>query len=541
MTPGNDRLGKIGKSIIIEALALICICAIIAGCTGQAGVNGNTSSNTGYNIKKLVIGTTFQIADININDVRFSEIRKALTHQGMVRIAPNGTYVPALADSWETKDAKTWVYHLNKSARWHDGVPVTSKDVNFTINYMKDKFKSFSDVESVSTPDDYTVVITLKAPNSNYLMSNINDVIYPMHIFQNVSEPTKFNDVNATIGSGLYKFDSFDKQAGVLTFKANDAYPGGKPAVEAIEIRMFKSTDTMVMALQKGEIDTVYSYSQGLPYYYVPKLLQNDDIKLLMINNTGIPAALYFNTNRAPYDNVSFRRAISLAINYGEIANLVGGGYGQAPNAGFVPTGSAYYVDTPRLTYNLSESKRILNSIGYKDVNGDGFREMPDGSLLKTTIYVSNAFDDAVRASSLVKEYLNAAGIAVDVRVVDQSTFNSVLGKHDIVIFPATPAGMRMYAGFGSTYIDGRKLKLSNVTDPEYQSIVDGLMTTADNGRYDELSSSIQGYYASQLPAISLYWSDFIQPYNKKYEGWTPNPFWGILSYETFYNLHAAC
>lgn len=65
-------------------------------------------------------------------------------------------------------------------------------------------------------------------------------------------------------------------------------------------------------------------------------------------------------------------------------------------------------------------------------------------------------------------------------------------------------------------------------------------MTTAGQGQYKELASSIQGYYASQLPAISLYWSDFIQPYNKKYEGWTPNPFWGILSYETFYSLHAA-
>lgn len=134
-----------------------------------------------------------------------------------------------------------------------------------------------------------------------------------------------------------------------------------------------------------------------------------------------------------------------------------------------------YYVDTAPLTYNLNESKKILDGLGYKDRDSDGFREMPDGSPLKPTIYVSNAFDDAVRASDLVRGYLNAAGIAVNVKVVDQSTFNSVPGNHDMLIFPATPAGMRMYAGFGSTYIDGRKLKPSNVTDPAYLSIVDGL------------------------------------------------------------------
>lgn len=91
----------------------------------------------------------------------------------MVRIAPDGSYAPALADSWETNDSKTWVYHLNKSATWQDGVPVTSKDVSFTISYIKEKFKSFSDVDSVSTPDDHTVAITLKSPNANYLMSNM--------------------------------------------------------------------------------------------------------------------------------------------------------------------------------------------------------------------------------------------------------------------------------------------------------------------------------------------------------------------------------
>ena len=86
------------------------------------------------------------------------------------------------------------------------------------------------------------------------------------------------DDPTAAIGCGPYRFIGFDKDAGILTYQANDNYWGGKPAIDVVELRMFKNPDALMLAFQKGEIDLPYYYSKGISYYYVPKLLENSEI-----------------------------------------------------------------------------------------------------------------------------------------------------------------------------------------------------------------------------------------------------------------------
>lgn len=529
------------KVLSILLIAMIVASLTVAGCT-----TGSQVSTTAKTPIKLVIGTTNTVSDINIVDDAFAKLRARTSAEGLVIQNEDGSFAPCLAETWENPDASTWVFHLRKNATWHDGVPVTAQDIRFNLEYFPAKIAEYKQhwgqIASIETPDNYTVIIKLKTPNGNFLTNLMVMRAVPEHIFKDVDNPKTYNDMNATIGSGPYRFAGFDKDAGILTFKANDNYWGGKPAVDTIEIRLFKNQDTMVMALEKGEIDTTYMYSKGIYYYYVPKLLQDGDIKVSCMNSTGV-TGLFFNTEKPVLNNSTFRIAVSYALDYNELKNLFTAGYGDPGTPGFLPAGNYNYEDKGVLAQNINKSKAMLDSMGMVDRDGDGFREAPDGSKFQPELLTRTDSSDYTRLSDMVKKYLNAVGIDVKIKLVDTTTFQKIANTektHDMLISSTTPWGMMTWCGYGSCYFDNRNIGYTVTKDPAYTSIVDRMFNTTSVASQKQLAYEMQDYYASEMPAIALYSANVIQPYNKEYAGWAYDPMYGILSYGTFFNLHEA-
>lgn len=527
------------KKILMAGFTSILLLAILlAGCAG--GVEKQTSSSE--QISKIIIGTTntfsYSLGYTNV-------LNGAFNQEGLIGLDPEGQLVPRLAESWEMKDPKTMVFHLVKNATWHDGTPFTSKDVKYVLDSAKKTSpKAFisTKVASVETPDDYTAILNLNTPVS-VLSIGTNFNVRPEHIWKDVSDPTKYNDIKATIGTGPYEFVKFDEDAGIILYKAYDKYYGGRPAIDEIEVRLFKNQDTMIMALEKGELDTVFIWASGINYFYVPKLLQGDNVKILLANNIAIPAALWFNTGKAPYNNSSLRNAISYAINYEDLKNLIAGGYGSIPDAGFLPKGTPNFIETRELAYDPEKAKSLLNSSGFMDVDGDGFREMQNGSKFQPVIIVRNDMLDLVRAAGMIETYLNDVGIGVQVKALDPDQCNNLAyynKLHDIGIFGTVWGAMFYSPGYAASYFDYKGTGYANVHDPRFIALEEQLLNTTDPEKAAQLGADIQNYYASELPAIALYWNTMIFPYNTKYEGWTIDPRYGILSYGTYFNLHKA-
>lgn len=523
-------------------LVILLISVTIAGCSTGSQVTTPTDKAI-----KLTIGTTNAVNDLNVNDYYLGIFRGRTTHEGLITLSPDGNFAPCLAKSWETSDAKTWTFHLVDNATWHDGVPVTAADIKFNLEYFPAKIPEYKShwgqIEAVEAPDDYTVIIKLKTPNSNFLTNLLVMRAVPKHIFQSVNDPTKYNNMNATIGCGPYVFEKFDKDAGTLTFKAYDKYYGGKPVVGEIEIKVFKNQETMIMALEKGEIDTTYMYSNGISYYYVPKLLRSGNVDIMMVNFIGVPAALFFNANRSVCDNTTFRQAVSYALDYEELKNLFTAGYGATPNAGFIPPSTYNYKNTRALVKDVNKSKAMLDAMGMVDKDGDGFRETPDGAKFQPEILARTDVADHPRLAEMIQKYLKAVGIDARIKLVDLSTARTILDTtktYDLAISRTTPWGMMTWASYGTCYFDVRNIGYSMTKDPKYLALVDRMFNASDDATKKQLAYEIQDYYASEMPAIPLYWCDLIQPYNKKYKGWVVDPMYGILSYGTFFNLHEA-
>jgi len=129
-------------------------------------------------------------------------------------------------------------------------------------------------------------------------------------------------------------------------------------------------------------------------------------------------------------------------------------------------------------------------------------------------------------------------GLGVEVTVLTSAQFTSAFKNtrdFDILTFIMTPAGVAMYAGYGTTYT--QRNKFCNITDPAYLEIVNALLSTTDPDEREELAAEIQAYYAEEASMISLYWTYYLQPYNDRLTGFVTNPYWGILCEDTYFNL----
>ena len=524
------------------ALVFLSLCL-----TGTSTAAQTEESGSGDRIAKLTIGTINQINDANPWDYYFGVYSMMLSHQGLVRFNKNGDLDPELATSWETEDLQKWTFHLRDNATWHDGKPVTAQDFKFTVDYDLEKdplSKSYiGTIESVEAPDDKTVIINLVKPDYNFLTTIAVVKTIPEHIFKSVDDPKKFNDLEAAIGCGPYKFDSFDKDAGIVTYQANENYWGGMPAIDTIQLRIFKNPDAMMLAFQKGEIDLPYYYSKGISYYYVPKLLDNDDIGIEVYPERGITNVLWFNTAVSPFDDKELRQALSYALDYEELRNMFTAGYGTTPSAGWIPDGTLYFTETRTLAQDLNLSGTMLDSLGFKDVDGDGLREMPDGDKFQPKLLTRSDLPDSVRAAEMLEKYFAQAGVDIQIDLADKSTHGEILDEkktHEMALAGTTFWGMMMGEGYGSGYTDTRYYGWSMVSDPRYQSLVDDLGRTQDTEERKELAAEIQSYYAEEMPQFAVYSMNIIQPYNARLEGWEYNPLHGILSYGTLFNLHRA-
>jgi peptide/nickel transport system substrate-binding protein len=531
------------KKIQPIVAVLIIAVLIVASIGAVLMIRSDSDDDDGSGIT-LVVGTTEEVTNINIGG-DLDTFRDYFLTESLVRMNSEGDYVGALAESWNTSDSITWTFDLRTNVTWHDGVALTAADVAFSLEYLPDKLggSNWAIIDHVTTPDDYTVVITLKYAKATFLVNLIELRTIPQHIFQNITDPESYDDMDATIGCGVYKFVSLDEDAGIMIFEAYEDYYGGTPTVSKIIFHLYANEESMVMALLSDDIDTVWKYSGGISYYYAADLVEDSDIDIMTIQGTGVGNALWFNTEYAPFDNATMRQAISYAINYEELVNLFTGGYGSVPTAGFLTSSNLNYNnDTRTMSYNVTYAEELLDSLGYIDSDADGMRETPTDDEFQPVITMKNDATN-IQLGVMLKQYLNAVGIDVQIDNEDGGSFWDDVdgGDYQIFIYRTTAWGMIMASGYGTGYLDAVSEggnAWTNLNDSEFDELTDELLTTVDAEDIKELAMEVQEFFADELPVFDLYWSEYVQPYNNKYDGYVASPMSGIMCYETFFGLY---
>ena len=271
-------------------------------------------------------------------------------------------YVGVLAESWEFQ-GKQWVFKLRQGVKFHNGAPLTSKDVAFSIERMRDEkggslqAPNFKDVTEVQTPDEQTVVFVTKQPLAIFL-----DRLENRFILSKVAGD-KFGDqlYQNPIGTGPYKFVSYQR-GGNMVFTRNDDYWGGKAAIREVVFRKVTEEAARLAALESGQADFI----NNVPVHEVARFQKHPRVRIDQLEGLRM-FLLAMNVAHKPFDNKLVRQAVNYSVDAPAIVKNIFDGIGYPLNG---PVGSNVIGADPkhkRYPYDPKKARELLAEAGYKD------------------------------------------------------------------------------------------------------------------------------------------------------------------------------
>ena len=467
---------------------------------------------------------------------------------------PNGEVEPFLVADWTVSEDSTTItcdLALDQGITWHDGEPLTMDDVLFTfdynINVRKSSYGSY--VDHAEQVDEDTIKVVLKEPGAYQWLKLVAGYFYvqPKHIWENIDAPKDYRGEDAVIGCGPYRFVSLDEDAQTSYYEAvSDTYLGREVTVKKVSLRSFDSNDALVMALRNGEIDAMYSYASPIPATMASSITGVEHVDPGMSDNTG-SYMIMFGFRKGPTDDLNFRKAVTLSLDYELLAATIGGEDAQVPGVGVIAPPNLGYDETlPKLEQNLEAAKAALDEGGYLDVDGDGYREMPDGSPMDILVSPQNSStrrEVYLRIAEVMVQNLDAIGVKahVDEQSITNEEYEDQLckeGTYQIFICYCT-SGMASQTSCYYYFIDNTLDGNWGTCDlPEFVEAYETRRQASDEKAYIEGTKLLQQINAEQYIGEALCWDKAYFPYRTdRYEGWTNYPGWGVINCETWYSL----
>jgi len=260
-----------------------------------------------------------------------------------LRFDENWNPQPYLAKSWSVSDDGLSVtLNLVEHATFHDGVPITSKDVAFSIDTIKANhpFKTmFGAVEAVETPDEHTAVIRLSQPHPALLLALSSQLgsIIPEHIYGD-GQDAKSHPRNSenVVGSGPFKLVEFVRDQHIILERYEDFFIEGRPYLDKLVMRIIKDPSARSLGRENGEIHL--SAFESTPQ----EILHPNRVPHLTATDQGYAAIgpitwLAFNTKKEPTSDVRVRRAIAYAVDRNFLINAVMQGTSRPAYTGIHP------------------------------------------------------------------------------------------------------------------------------------------------------------------------------------------------------------
>lgn len=515
-----------------------------------------TEPASAYAIDTLTIGTTASIETAVFGEYNFDMLASGVSELPLVYQDTMGEYHPLLA-SYTTEDAATWTYTIQDGMTWSDGEPVTAEDILFTLQYEQANgsanFEAQTNDEGKVTEAKYvgytvsddkmSLSLTLASPNVRELSNMTSFRVMPKHIYEGKDTVT---EAEGRITCGPYVLESFNKEAGTITFTVNAHYPQ-KPNVEKIVYQLFGNEDTMYLALQQGDIDMVWAYSTGVAGTYQDVLSADGNVALVNVAAANAPAVLAFNNAKGLFSDENLRQAVSYALNYAEFKTYFGSAYAEIPNRGFVPSTTVGYQDTEKLTTDTTKAEEYMKAAGYAEKNADGFYVNANGQIAAFTLTVNAAKETHVGYAELIKTQLEQFGIQVNLDAVDKDSYNAKTSNKfsennitmEAAIYGYTAAGMGMGNGLGSIYVDGNHAVQGGcqVFDEAFSAILSEMKSAKTIEEYYAGAAKLQDYYAAHTPLIALYWDNMMLAYSAALDNVTVDAVFGLNNVNNWFSI----
>jgi peptide/nickel transport system substrate-binding protein len=447
-----------------------------------------------------------------------------------LRYDSDWTPQPYLAESWDVSDdGLTVTLSLVQNAKFHDGTPITSEDIAFSVDVIKANhpFKSmFAPVESVDTPDAHTAVLNLSKPHPAILLAMSGQLmsIIPKHIYGD----GEITDVKAhprnnenIVGSGPFKLTEFKNGEHVILERFDDFFIDGRPYLDKVVMRIITDPAARAIAYENGELHI--GAFESLPR--IINRLKKVDSLTVTPNGYGAigPISwLAMNTADGPLSDVRVRKAIAYAVDKDFIHKALMQGTAADSTTGIHPD-SPFYAEQEGYALDLEKSAALLDEAGFP---------VKDGSRMSLTI--DFGWPGVKAEVEYVKAALKKVDIDVEVRAsADFPTWAKKMGTGDFdmswdTVFNWGDPVIGVHRTYDSTNIlKGVWSNTQSYSNARVDELMEMAAVEADPAKRTALYAEFQQIIADEVPVYHVNTVPYHTIYNTEKVGNPPVGIWG--------------
>jgi peptide/nickel transport system substrate-binding protein len=376
-------------------------------------------------VPTLIEGSQNTLANQDVADQLF--LRLVGIGPGMVT-AGDGGFVPLLAKSWTRRDSVSLVFDLDPRARWHDGAPVTSRDVAFTMRRARDSTIAprlanvTRRIASVEAEGDHRVVVRFRQVYAEQLYdASFHTAILPAHLLEGLPATSDAwaPFVARPVGSGPYRW--VRRQEGeFIELAANEDFFLGAPAIKRVIVRVAVNADARINLLLAGDADATENIPP--PLTNIERVESAGHLRVVTVPSSNLGYLLFNHRDPAHADRShpiladrDVRRALILALDRQLLVRAVLGRYGEVP---YGPVSSQLWIrhGAPGAAHqDQPTARRLLAGRGWVDRDHDGVRENRRGDPLALNLTVPASSQQRMQMAVIIQEQLRQVGVRLDV------------------------------------------------------------------------------------------------------------------------------
>ncbi len=427
----------------------------------------------------------------------------------LLRFKPNLEIEGDLAESYRAIDPTTWEFKLRQGVKFHSGKPLTSADVKYSLERIKDpqvkspRSSQLAPIVAIETPDDYTVIIKTDKPFAP-LLAVLADRTMAI-VNKDFIEANGGKLDNVADGTGPFKLKEWVPNTRTVLEKNPDYFIPGQPLLDEVIYQPIPDDTARSTAVRTGAVDFIeYAPPKDL------ELLRGDSNIVITGEGNNNVRFLAFNTKVKPFDNPKVRQAIAWAVDREAVLQAAVNGAGTPLYAGpFLPS---FWpgLQEPVYKRDLEKAKQLLAEAGYPNGFTAKLKNTPTYSFLGN-------------AGIAVQEQLKEIGINLEIESLEWSVFlkDYLVDKN----FEAVVSGYSAFADphppLDGTYVTGRQNNFMSYSNPKFDELIAQGAQETDQAKRAEIYREAQRILLEDSPMVFLYAAneyEAMQKYVKGYE-----------------------
>ena len=480
----------------------LCFCVCVSGW-------GCSAAPSTANVITLAVLSSPNSLDPRIGSDETSQRVHQLVYDYLLALDDQLRVVGGLASSWEQADPLTYIIHLRKGVKFHDGHELTADDVVFTFGcfidpaFVSPRKGAYRTLDRVEAVDPYTVRFTLKEPFGSFPIQLVMPVVPKGGGPELRDHP---------IGTGPYKFVSFTVDDNV-TLTAFPDYFRGKPANDGIVLKVVPDEIMRALELRKGSVDMVVN---DLSPDVIYQLAAEKSVTIAESPGTDY-AYVGINMRDPILKDKRVRHALGYAIDRQAIVDHLRRGLAR-PAIGILPPASwAFDEGVFQFTHDPARARTLLDEAGYRDPDGDG----PEPRLRLSLKVSTNEF---IRLqAAVIQQDLKQVGIDLDVRSYEFATLYADVLKGNFQLFTLQWVGVSdpdmLRRVFHSKQMPPNGFNRGYYENPEVDRLIDEAMAATSDADRRRLYVDAQRLLAEDAPYISLWYKTNVAVSRTQIEG----------------------